>query len=575
MRNLVELFSKDSYRKYRIPMYQRNYTWERENIDQLFSDLERLVHIKGAEKHHFGSIYMKREKEEEVNSIREEEFVIIDGQQRMTTILLIYLVMYRVSEEKQIKAKRESDVESAIMVDRNLETLRDYLYLEDGGELRIRMELNRDDNEALDEILEGDLAGSLNLKTNYRLIDRTIRESDYSVKNYIDAIGRLEVMEVRLAEYDNEQEIFDGLNAKGKPLNFGEQMKNYFLMGKEREEQEFLYEEYWLPIERGLDYKIGDNFKNLVELYFTIYNEAQIKGNVPNYNRAKMFIKDNNMEKDDVLANLKKTLNTRTEIKELRVRGHKIEDKLARIGRIAGDNMMVFLVPSYEKYREGIIPEEEYENVLHFLEGYLVRRMLITSGVGEESVYDWINKVGMESLESGGRYDEAVIEAMRSRIRGKGEYPTDNKIREEGVRLQHSVRGKERRKKVYLMERLENGHSKEYMEILENYGEGNAYSIEHIMPQKLTETWESMLGDNYEEVHKEYLNMIGNLTLTGYNSSYGNKPFQEKQNMLYGYRRSKFTWLNLMPAQEEVWTKEEIEKRARAIIERVIDLYPY
>lgn len=585
MKNIVELFSKDVKREYRIPMYQRNYTWEREDIDQLFYDLERAMKFKGSTKHHFGSVYIK--KEQDSNDRREEEFEIIDGQQRMTTVVLVYLALYKkVCEEHEERVRQISDVKEELRVTEieeigelktQKDTLEGYLMIgnKEEGDCRLKITLNTDDDKAIEEIVAGDTRGSLNLKVNYRAVERIIRESDYSVSDYLEALGRLEVMEVILADYDDAQEIFDGLNAKGKPLSLGEQIKNYFLMGKDRKEQKFLYNKYWLPIERGLDYKIGDNFKDLITIYLTIRHKGQLANRVNNYIRIKSHLTDSNIGKEEALKGIKSTLDLRKEIEGLGVTGDPVKDKLSRLGKIAGKEMMVYLIPSYEEYSKGELCGEEYEKVLNFVEGYIVRRSLINKGVGLESIYDWMHREGREGEELGYKYSDTIIRKIKYDVGGNAMYPTDQALKDRGITYTHSIRGRGLNQMVYLFERIENGHGKEFMNVLESYGQGKAYTVEHIMPQTLSTIWEGMLGSNYEYVHKEYLNTLGNLTLTGYNSEYSNRPFKEKQMMVNGYNDSRFTVLNYLPATEEVWTREEIEKRSEKLIDRVIELYPY
>ena len=230
-----------------IPVYQRSYTWKTENCKQLFDDLIKVVR-EHRKSHFFGSIVSVHNPDAEGGH---NEFLVIDGQQRLTTVSLLLLAMYNLMKKGIVvpaKASLGEQIYETYLVDK---------WQDD--DTRIKLKPVKNDKEAFDRLFgdEADYIQESNLTSNYKFFYERIQKEEISVSELYDAICRLEIISITLNQDDNPQLIFESLNSTGVALSEGDKIRNFILMGLPSKEQTDYYEKYWNKIEQCTDNEVS------------------------------------------------------------------------------------------------------------------------------------------------------------------------------------------------------------------------------------------------------------------------------------------------------------------------------
>lgn len=567
-----------------VPTYQRSYTWKRENVNRLLEDIERAIErIKKNEKeddgnkkveenHYIGTVYIQ-----EKNT---GEWELIDGQQRVTTLtLLIQAIINNISdiegEYNEEDASDEDAEEHAKLLKSKDFWNTEFLVDRETGENKV--ELSYDDEKDLEELREnGDKRGTSAIKTNYRIIDKWIRENfiekEIDLGDIILATDRLRIIEVALSEKDNSQVIFDGINATGQPLQTGDQVKNYLLMSYGKQKQQDLYMKYWRPIELGVG--VADNYRTVQTIFLTVLLGNQINNNkrLNKYEEFKFFKMKFDLDNEEYLKEFKDFYDIYVKIEENDFKNTKIKEPMKRIAYtiFKETESKGYIIQIVKHLIDGHIDEEEFIRAIDVLEGYILRRILADGYKKSGSHFNYLHRKVLERIEHTGQtYSASLKQILNSEIGNKT--PTDWEILLT-VGTLNIYRSKTYNFTRYLLERIENGGTKEQMDI---YTDSKRYTIEHIMPQTLSEEWKSQLGESQVEQASIYKDTLGNLTLTGYNSEYSNKTFEEKMEVVNGYRDSRFINLNKSVVNKTSWGINTIKNRTEELAQRVMDMYPY
>ena len=492
-------FLEGTDKNFIIPIYQRNYDWKRENCKQLFDDLENLIK-KNLNTHFFGSIVCKPEDMERI--------IIIDGQQRITTISLLLLAIYNNIKNKNINV--EGSLDDKI--------LNEYLINKySPKEKKIKLKPIKKDQEAFELLFENkvdEFVVESNLTQNYEYLYKRLEESKYSVEEIYSAIRKLMVVVIQLHESDNPQLIFESMNSTGLDLTEADKIRNYILMDKQYNEQEKFYTEYWNKIENNVGYDTTDFIRD----YLTIKMQK-----VPTYSKIYKIFKE-----DYVLKN---ELDIETILKEMLIyskfylavrksisNNNKIDTYLSNINYLRYTLLYPYLMQLLKHYEENELSEEELEECLKTIETYILRRIICGKPTNALSKgFCNLDKEVISILEKRNYDIHMYAEVMKYvLINKKGHlmFPNDEEFKKsfKEFRLYET----QMFTKNYVLEKLENYKNKEKVVSL-NKIESNDFSIEHIMPQTLSPAWKKSLGDNYSEIHEKYIHTIGNLTLTGYN----------------------------------------------------------
>lgn len=542
-------------KRFIIPVYQRNYDWKMEHCKQLFDDLVKVIR-QNRKSHFFGSIVSVQS---ETGTM--EEFLIIDGQQRLTTISLLLLAIYHLLSSGKMASQ-----------DRQLtdKILKKYLIDEyEPEEKRIKLKPIKNDQKAFGILFDKDekRIPDSNLTINYQYFYDRIQRGELSIDELFEAICRLEIINISLNHEDNPQLIFESLNSTGLDLSEGDKIRNYILMGLPNEQQTKFYEKYWNRIEDLTDYDVS----SFVRDYLSIKQQS-----TPNMNSVypefKKYV-ENAGETDiellliDLLAYAKRyMILLKGGYSDVRLNGC-----IYRLNRLATSVTRPFLLEALRLREKDVLTADELVEVFQFTENYLFRRTICdlpTNALNKIFLLLHREIVRLDGSED--NYAEKFKYALLSK-KERARYPSDGEFAE--WMSTRNIYGMNPKNKLYLFERLENAGTGETKDVWGHLDRGE-YSIEHIMPQHLTAAWVTALGEDYEAIHTNWLHRLANLTLTAYNSRYSNSPFVEKRDMAHGFRDSGLR-VNQWIGQKEYWGLSELEERDQLLRNRIIGIWPY
>jgi len=522
-----------------IPLYQRTYGWTRNQCEQLWRDIERLAE-KGKEESHFiGSVVYLKPGTHLQTMLKPS--IVIDGQQRMTTISLILSALGKVMDEKNYSGEMSN------------EKIKDYFLKnnKEEPEKRYRLILTKSDKETLKRVIDDDKLPSDHSKSiieNYDFFLDKIRKSKMDLGELFNALQRLLMVEISLTEgSDNPQLIFESLNSTGLKLTQTDLVRNYILMGLEPDRQEEIYNKYWYPMEEQFsEMGKGEEFDKFMRYFLNVQtgNERIVKENV--YQEFKTYW-ENKDSINDTIEKIHQFSKYYADLFFGTFENKHISTIAKNIKFLKADVVYPFLLKVIDDQKNGHVTESELIEIFSLVESYVFRRAICD--VPTNSMNKTFPVLAREIKK------EDYLNSLKFAFHQKTTYkrfPDDTEFKTQFV--VKDVYNFNRRS--YLLEKLENFDRKELVELDE-------YTIEHIMPQNpnLSQKWRDDLGDNWEEVQKKYLHTIGNLTLTGYNSELSDRPFEEKKTIKGGFADSPIR-LNKTLAGLEKWNEEEIKKRA-------------
>lgn len=542
-------------KRFIIPVYQRNYDWKMEHCKQLYDDLVKIIR-QNRKSHFFGSIVSVQSE-----SGTMEEFLIIDGQQRLTTISLLLLAIYHLLSTGKM-VSRDHQLTDKI--------LKKYLIDEyEPEEKRIKLKPIKNDQKAFGILFDQDeeYIPDSNLTINYRYFYDRIQHGELDIDELFDAICKLEIINISLNHEDNPQLIFESLNSTGLNLSEGDKIRNYILMGLPNDQQTKFYEKYWNRIESYTDYDVS----SFVRDYLSIKQQS-----TPNMNSVyptfKKYVED--AEVADIEPLLKDLLEYAKRYAFLIKGGHsdeRLNSCIYRLNRLSTSVTRPFLLEVIRLSESGALTADELIEVFHFTESYLFRRAICdlpTNALNKIFLLLHREIIRFDGDES--HYVEKFKYALLSK-RERTRFSSDEEFAE--CMSTRNIYGMNPKNKLYLFERLENSETSETKDVWGHLDRGE-YSIEHIMPQHLTAAWIVSLGDNYEAIHTNWLHRLANLTLTAYNSRYSNSPFAEKRDMPHGFKDSGLR-INQWVGRKEQWGLPELEERDQLLKNTVIGIWPY
>ena len=548
---LIE-YMEGSKKRFIIPVYQRNYDWKTENCKQLYDDLVKLIRQK-RKSHFFGSLVSVYNP-----SGRNTEYLVIDGQQRLTTVSLLFLAMYNLLSKGVVQAEDDtiaSQIYEDFLVDKHKPQ-----------EKRIKLKPIKNDQKAFGKLFdsEEDYIKDSNLTANYNYFYDRIQKEEITVDELFDAICSLEIINIVLTEDDNPQLIFESLNSTGLDLSEGDKIRNYILMGLSSKLQEEYYEKYWNKIEEFTSYDVSSFIRD----YLSVKQQS-----IPSQNKVYLNFKDyvemKKLETEDLLKDLLNYARRYNTLLWGKTNSNKLNACIYRLNRLGTTVTRPFFMEVCRLYDEQILTLEQVTDIFVTTESYLFRRTICDLPTNA------LNKIFLILHREIMRYDgtsEQYVEKFKYALLSKKErarFPDDDEFAtyfsERQIYMMNS------KNKVYILERLENYGTDEDKDIYSHCDEGT-YSIEHIMPQHLTPAWISDLGDDYEQIHELWLHRIANLTLTAYNSKYSNSSFEEKKTMKNGFDDSGIR-MNTYIAKKDKWTLKELEERSDYLSSRALEIW--
>ncbi len=545
-------YMEGAKKRFVIPVYQRNYDWKTENCKQLYDDLVKVVK-KHRNSHFFGSIVSSY-----LPNGRYTEYLVIDGQQRLTTVSLLLLAMYNLIKEGRAHPQTETMAQ---------EILEDYLVdKHQPWETRIKLKPVKNDRAAFGKLFDANEKNdkNSNLTFNYEYFYNRIQKEEISIEELYDALFALEIINIELTSDDDPQLIFESLNSTGVALSEGDKIRNFILMGLPSKLQNVYYEKYWNKIELCTRYDVS----SFVRDYLSVKQQA-----IPSMNRVyvtfKAYVDDNGCETEPLL----KELLEYAQWYEILLKGS-IPDKqlgacILRLNRLETTVTRPFFMEVLRLHDKEKLSIKDMRDIFLFTENYLFRRTIC------DLPTNTLNKIFLMLHREIVRYDgttDNYVEKFKYALLSKGErgrFPNDTEFEEAfSARQVYLMNSKN---KVYILERFENYGTIEDKDVYRHCDDGE-YSIEHIMPQHLTPSWIKALGSDYEQIHETWLHRIANLTLTGYNSKYSNSDFLDKRDMKNGFNESGLR-LNFWVSQQEKWTLVELEQRNALLMGKAMEIW--
>ena len=546
-------FLDGSQKRFIIPVYQRNYDWKKENCQQLFDDLVSVIR-EGKETHFFGSIVSYAHSRDEI--------VLIDGQQRITTVSLILIAMKNALQKGVVTAKDEHLVER----------LEDYLVDKyDTSVRKVRLKPFRDDCVAFDRLIyndESEYVGNSKVTVNYRYFyDRIVNIKELNVDELYKAVKSLEIIDIELEPQhgDNPQLIFESLNSTGLDLTEADKIRNFVLMNLEPKVQENYYDTYWNKIEKCSHEELDGFVRNFLTVKQGVI--PTLKGI---YTAFKSYTKTVN-DIQVVLQDMLTYANAYNDIVTHNVGSDEANEVAARLDlldmTVAYPFLMAFLVYAKENQMDA----KEVYTVLSCVEIFIFRRLMCDLPTNAlNKIFATLHTSVLKNKKEADTYSSVMIYILESK-RLSSSFPKDEEfLAGFTTKNIYSMRAKN---KEYIFERLENGSSKERQDVVGNI-EKNNYTIEHIMPQTLSPAWKQELGEDWEAIQERWLHTIANLTLSAYNSNYSNKLFTEKKTMENGFLESGIR-MNHYIAGFDKWGEEELEQRKKHLSEDALKIWAY
>ena len=535
----------DSTKQFILPIFQRRYSWEKQQCQQLWDDVLRVGENEDIPSHFLGSIVSIGD-----GSPTVPKFLVIDGQQRLTTLALLLSALGRAIEGQN----------DDIGIDRS--RLEGYYLFNDkeDGALRHKQLLTPHDKDTLIQLLEdGDAVDDTSLLVkNYRFFENQLRRTD--PETIYNGLQKLMIVDIALdPRSDNPQLIFESLNSTGLNLSQADLIRNYVLMGQEPAFQQRLYETYWYPMEQSFGTHYAKRFDLFIRNYLTL-KMRQIPNKKRVYESFKRYMagKEQPEALEAIIREIVRYSEHYVRIALLEEADRELRACLEDIHSLSVEVTFPFLLDIYEDYTQERLDKEEVIELLRLIESYVCRRAICEVPTHSLDTF-LITLMGQIDKDD---YLQSLKVAF-SRMTGTGRFPSDQEFKREFlIKDVYNLRICN-----YLLRRLENYGRKEPIRVED-------YTIEHVMPQTLSEEWQEELGEDWREAHDKYLHTIGNLTLTGYNSELSNSTFIDKQLMEGGFRYSPLR-LNESLREAEQWDETAIADRAERLLEKACKIWPH
>lgn len=526
-----------------IPVYQRNYTWEEENCKKLLQD---IVSISQNKKTHFmGSITYILHLIDDEKSLRQlQEFVIIDGQQRITTLMLLLKAIETKIQNEEIK--KEID---------NLLNLT--------GQ-RLRLKPIKSDKEAFDLVMQNrshELQGVSHIRNNYRFFTKELDkylEKGYRIEEIYGAFLRLKIVAIGLElGEDDPQVVFESINATGVQLKGLDLIRNYLMMGENSDRQKHLYDTYWVPLENWLGEKDLNDF---IKTYLRIYLENKLKEEEREvYHALKAHHRDNF---SDDIQGLMSDMREYGRIYQIFLdRDHYFLERgdpqqLANLRLRIKDLMKIqfgvakpFILRCARDFEECKLDYENFHEILQILTSYYVRRNVCgDSKALNKILYPLYRQLG-ENVSAD------TLKRYLGKSVGQTAFPNDDKIKAAFL-VRNAYSANQVCKFILLeIEKLSNA---------EPPREENL-EVEHFYPKTSTQEWRDRVGD-YFTFEQDYLHNFGNLTLSGQNQKLSNKSYEEKIALMEKY--SSLHLNDYFINNTHSWGIEEVKNRSEYLADQ-------
>jgi len=561
--NLLALMNKTN--QFVIPIYQRKYSWTLEQCRQLWSDVARIARDPAAPTHFLGSIVGVRKSENTAFS----QVLVIDGQQRLTSVSLLLAALRQVVADRNTPLRitnKEGEEETV-----STKKLANYYLFNaeevDEGDREYRLLLTEGDHQTFVGLVRGlqlPVQPAPHIVDNYAYFLRQVQSWTGSLEVLYQAAERLLVVSVSLEQgKDNPQLIFESLNSTGLDLSKADLIRNYLLMELEPKQQNELYKQHWLAMERQFGDEDPSLFDRFVRDYLTIKSESRKIAPIEEvYVYFKAFAEKQTNAKvstAELVADLARYATYYAHLTHNTEPNSAIQQAIKELNDFKVDVAYPFLLEVYDDYASKRISDSDFVAVVRLIESYVFRRFVV------DIPTNTLNKIFASLSKEIDRNNYLPsLQAALVHKDGKTRFPDDAEFR--ARLLERDIYSASSHRCKYVLGRLERQHSKEAFDL-------SAATIEHIMPQKPDAEWQAALGDDWENIHSLYLHTLGNLTLTFHNSEMGNQPFTFKRDSDKGFKNSGL-WLNSSLRELGDWNEGRIVARAAQLVAESLVAWP-
>ena len=541
-----------------IPPYQRNYEWTAETCKVFLNDVARVAERNEGNtktEHFFGSIVYVVE---DSGFGLPDRYVLTDGQQRITTTMLLLMALRDSINDPVYKDTIQ----------------RNYLENEragDGTEYKIKLKQVESDWEAYKHLaLRTDVPAALKnsaVYQNYNFFRRSVAAMDDAQKKGLLERGltKFSTISIQLEPnrnpWENPQEIFESMNSLGQPLSLADLVRNYLLMKRNSQEQTELYNRYWLTLEKRLPGRLSEFIRDWMQA---------------DQNRSFKVARDNNFK--ELYGSFKEIVGDRT-VEELFQAFVAFStpytwacgDELTgvnEIDQIIADLNIIGVAPAYSYLAQVLsswdrqqISNDKLTSVLSAIRSYLLRRRVLGLSQAENKFFPVLGS-RMNLLIAAENVSDEIFKQLSS-----AEYalrlPNDDELRARLASMNFYNLGRSRNYPRLLLSMLE-----EFLTRSRPGWEDDRLQLEHIMPQTLTAKWRDDLGENFEAAHQELVNNIGNITLIRHNLQLGNKSFTEKKALYAGQSGLQVTQNKVL--DRESWSADSVRRRRDYLVELLV-----
>jgi len=526
-------------KQYVVPLFQRSYDWNKKEWEVLWNDIIELCETNNPRTHFIGSIVTMP-----TISVPEgvTKYLLIDGQQRLTTIFIL-LSLLRDNAKQIGQHELAEEINNTLLVN---PYKKDFDYF--------KLQSTQADRASFKKLIFSEsLDNQSNITNAYKFFEKKLKQSSLNIQAVKKIIvSNLSVVSIVLDLDDNPHLVFESLNAKGRPLTQSDLIRNYFIMKIHINEQEEIYSQYWKPMQDNL----GESLTEFIRHYL-MKDGGQVKQSDVYFSLKDIVNKGNALEclKDIAIfaKYYQKLLYPEYEV------NINIRRALNRLSRIEVTTAYPFLLNCYDGYSQKKITADEFVNILKTLENFMIRRFVCNIPTNQLNkifppLYSQVHSNGLGNF----------VDGMKSILQNKG-YPKDAEFKARLLDTKLYGAGDRAVKIKLILESIEESYDHKEQVSFDDL------SIEHVMPQTLTEYWQNHLSDDWEITHELLLHTIGNLTLTAYNPELSNDDFESKRNWLSNSHLE----INKYFKDKSAWKKEDIEKRSQRLTEIVLSIWTY
>lgn len=534
---LVEIL--EGTKQFVVPLFQRSYSWTKKEWDILWNDITDLYEMDIPRVHFFGSVVNMP-----ATSVPEgvAKFLLIDGQQRLTTVYILLSIL-KDCALKQGKTSLADEITETLLINKFKQGNDHYKFMP-----------TQVDRKAFKGVIENNVDDPNNqIVQAWKYLQKKVNISEFDIEKIKKIItSHFSIVSITLDTNDNPYLVFESLNAKGRSLSQADLIKNYFFMRVDVSKQEEIYSELWEPMQKNLGDDLSEFIRHYMmrhggnirqtDVYYALKDEVSPENTIEYLTSLNEFsIYYRNMKYPENIID-----------KDIRVR-------FERLNWIEVTTAYPLLLYVYGKYDNGNITKEEFCGVIDVIENYLMRRFVC------DYKTNTLNKTFGAAYGYLSKYDDVdIVEGISSYLSGKA-YPKDDEFVDRFMNTKLYGGGDRQQKTKFILASLENSFKHKEIVALDNL------TIEHVMPQTLSEWWADYLGDDAYVIQDMYLHTIGNLTLTAYNSDLSNKPYPDKRK----YFSESHLELNKYFSSSPDWKKDDVIKRAKSLAERALEIWPY